>query len=69
MSWENMIKFTMKDMILHIWKWGDNGLFMKFQNIEQETDGLIPDGHWSEDGHINFSKYLIRNLKLSNKLI
>ena len=69
MAWENMIKFTMKDMILHIWKWGDNGLFMNFQNIEQETDGLIPDGHWSENGHINFSKNLIRNLKLSNKLI
>ena len=69
MAWENMIKFTMKDMILHIWKWGDKGLFMNFQTIEQETNGLIPDGHWSEDGHINFSKYLIRNLKLSNKLI
>ena len=69
MAWENMIKFTMKDMILHIWKWGDKGLFMNFQTIEQETNGLIPDGHWSEDGHINFSKNLIRNLKLSNKLI
>lgn len=68
-AWENMIKFTMKDMISHIWKWGDNGLFMKFETIEQETNGLIPDGHWSENGHIEFSKYLIRKLRLSNKLI
>lgn len=68
-SWENMIKYTMKEMILHIWKWGENGLFGNFQTIEEETHGLISDGHWSEDGHINFSKYLIRKLRLLNKLI
>ena len=69
MAWETMIMFTMKDIILHIWKWVDNGLFKNFQTIEQDTDGLVPDGHWSEEGHINFSKYLIEKLKLSNKLI
>jgi hypothetical protein len=69
MSWENMIKFTMNNMILHIWKWNNNGLFMKYQTIKGETNGTIPDSHWSEDGHKNYCKDLMKELKLSNKFI
>jgi len=69
LSWENMIKFTMKEMLLHIWKWNNNGLFMNYQTIKDETNGTIPDGHWSEDGHKNYCKDLMKELKLSNKFI
>jgi hypothetical protein len=69
MAWENMIKFVMKDMILHIWLWNNNGLFMKYQTINNETNGTIPDGHWSENGHKNYCRDLMKELKLSNKFI
>ena len=69
LSWENMIKFTMKEMLLHIWRWNNNGLFMKYQTINDETNGTIPDDHWSENGHKNYCIDLMKELKLSNKFI
>jgi hypothetical protein len=69
MAWENMIKFVMKDMILHIWRWNQNGLFQKYQTIKEETNGRIPDGHWSENGHKFYCKDLIKELNLMNKFI
>ena len=69
LSWENMIKHTMKHMNLNIWKWYQNDLYLKHQSIQEETNGLIIDGHWSENGHKNYSIDLIKSLNLSNKLI
>lgn len=68
-AWENMIRHTMKDMVLNIWRWNQNGLFMKYQTIREETNNIIPDGHWSENGHKNYCRDLIKSLNLSNKLI
>jgi hypothetical protein len=59
----------MKEMTLHIWKWNNNGLFSDYQTIEDETNGIIPDSHWSEDGHKNYCRDLMEELKLSNKFI
>ena len=69
LSWENMIKYTMKNNLLHIWRWYYGGLFSNYQTINEETNGLINDGHWSEKGHIDYSKYLIDKLKLNHNLI
>ena len=68
MAWENMIKFTMKDMILHIWRWS-NIIDRGYQTIQEESDGNIEDTHWSENGHVSYFKDLIKELNLMNKLI
>ncbi len=68
MAWENMIKFVMKDMILHIWKWS-NIIDRGYQTIQEESDGNIEDTHWSENGHVSYFKDLIKELNLMNKLI
>jgi hypothetical protein len=65
LSWENMIKYTMKNNLLHIWRWNYDGLFTNYQTINEETNGLINDGHWSEKGHIDYSKDLIEKLRLN----
>lgn len=58
-SWENMIRYTMKDMTLHIWEWYDQSVWGKnYQTIRQETNGLINDDHWGEQGHIQYVKDL-----------
>jgi hypothetical protein len=67
-AWENMIKFTMKDMILHIWRWS-NIIDRGYQTIQEESDGNIEDTHWSENGHVSYFKDLIKELNLMNKLI
>ena len=67
-AWENMIKFTMKDMIIHIWRW-INIIDRGYQTIQEESDGNIEDTHWSENGHVSYFKDLIKELNLMNKLI
>ena len=59
-SWDNMIKHTMKDMKLHIWKWYNLGpLGEKYETIIQETKGTIDDNHWSEKGHVDYANDLL----------
>ncbi len=61
-SWENMMKHTMKDMKLHIWKWYEPPILMKqYQTIRQETG--IGDDHWSEKGHQDYAKDLLNIIK------
>lgn len=63
-SWENMITHTMKDNILHIWRWYSDGLFSRYETIKEESNGLILDTHWSEKGHIDYTKDLIYKMGL-----
>lgn len=41
-------------------KWHPKG---EFKSIAFETKGRIPDGHWSWDGHKNFSEYMLTRIK------
>ena len=68
LSWENMIRFTMREMKLHIWRW-NNIIDREYQTIQEESDGNIEDTHWSENGHVSYFKDLIKELNLINKLI
>ena len=67
LSWENMIRFTMREMKLHIWRW-NNIIDREYQTIQEESDGNIEDTHWSENGHVSYFKDLIKELNLINKL-
>jgi hypothetical protein len=64
LSWENMIRFTMKEMKLHIWKWY-NMYDRGYQTIQEESNGYIGDTHWSENGHKSYFKDLIKELNLT----
>ena len=64
-SWINLIKVALKNNIVYDWYWGDDFLEItdKFQLISQETNGLIHDTHWTEDGHEKFSKIILEIIK------
>jgi len=68
LSWENMIRFSMREMKLHLWKWNRIG-HRGYQTIKEESNGLIDDTHWSENGHKFYFEDLIKELNLTDKLI
>lgn len=64
-SWVNLIKVALKNNIVYDWHWVDDYLetTKTFELISQETNGLIQDTHWTEDGHEKFSKIILEIIK------
>ena len=64
-SWVNLIKAALKNNIVYDWHWKDDFLETTetFELISQETNGLIQDTHWTEDGHEKFSKIILEIIK------
>jgi hypothetical protein len=64
-SWENMIRHSLKDRFVHIWRWYDPHIIPRpYETIQKETNGKINDTHWSEKGHIQYVTDLISELNL-----
>jgi hypothetical protein len=71
-SWVKLMEYTFRDNILVNWTWSFSewkytasyNLF-KFQTINEETNGVINDSHWSELGHHQFSDWFIDTIQKS----
>lgn len=59
-NWDKLIKKSLMNNFLYTWTWYNMGFTNQFQNIKEETNGLVDDGHWSETGHENFAKYILK---------
>ena len=65
-----LIKFTFRDNIVIDWCWIDEDNVLNCSiphigrqvTIKEETNDLIGDYHWGEEGHINLSKAIINHL-------
>jgi hypothetical protein len=61
-SWIKLINFHLNDIKVAHWTYFDVKLNAKFintlENIKQETNGEVNDGHFSENGHLELSKIL-----------
>lgn len=44
--------------VIH-WSWTEGGLQTKFESIKDETNGVIDDFHWSENGHRDFAQWFL----------
>lgn len=64
LSWEKIIKRALKNNIVYFWKWSNNNQIdvNDYECICNETNNLITDCHWSEDGHRKFSEELFYTL-------
>jgi hypothetical protein len=65
-SWNKLIRHSIKSLPntkLIIWEWHKPNLHSKFETISQETNNVIPDFHWSENGHKEFLNYMLTSLK------
>jgi hypothetical protein len=73
-SWIKIINYSLpNNKILH-WSWWDNKdlnakIFDGFETITKETNGKVVDGHWSEQGQLDASNYILKELNIDNKLI
>lgn len=76
-NWAKLINFSLKNNQIIHWTWDRNlsnvGIMWcgAYETITEETNGEIQDPHWSENGHREFSKFLINQIKEDekNKLI
>jgi len=62
-NWEKLIRYKLKNVFFYSWFWSKDELITKYESVETETNGLIKDGHWSENGHREFSKTIIEKIK------
>jgi hypothetical protein len=68
-NWIKLINFSLsKNKILH-WSWDKritycDGIFISgFETIKKETNNLINDNHWSENGHEELSHFFTKKLE------
>lgn len=61
-SWEKIIYKSLKNNKIFIWKWSGFDA-NRLNQVCQETNNVITDCHWSEDGHRDFSKEVIEKIK------
>ena len=67
-NWINIIDRALPNNKIIHWTWVDNREFEKYNRVVEETNGEVPDQHWSEIGHKQFSKWFIRKLNGNSKL-
>jgi hypothetical protein len=77
-SWVKLMEHTFRVNILVNWTWAVsdwkytmNYHLFKFETIRAESNGVINDMHWSENGHYQFADWfgrMIRNSKHTNVL-
>jgi hypothetical protein len=67
-SWINILNYAFPKNLLINWDWLSDGVapnyFGNLMNIRRETNGLINDVHYSEEGHIQLANklmYMISN--------
>ena len=76
-SWINLINCFLKDVNVIHWSWdlrnnmcGRILISKQYEKIKDETNDVVSDGHWSENGQKEFSEYLINKLiKIDKKKI
>jgi hypothetical protein len=71
-SWEKLIKHSLKplpNVKLIVWKWWSPKYNSKFETISKETNGIITDFHWSENGHKQVMEYMIPIIEGTPKFI
>jgi hypothetical protein len=59
-NWNKLIKKSLINNFVYTWTWYNMGFTNQFQNIKEETNGIIDDGHWSENGHEDFANYVLK---------
>ena len=62
-NWSKLIKFALKDILFYSWSWTWIHLH-DFEEIRQETNNEIRDGHWSENGHKLFADIIFKDLNI-----
>ena len=60
-SWSKLMKYSAKNFKFYDWSWTRLHLH-NYEEIRQETNLIINDGHWSENGHKKFSQEVLKNL-------
>lgn len=74
-SWMKILDCAFPNNLLINWSWLNNSAapnyFGNLMNIRRETDGLIDDGHYSEEGQLQLSNELMIMMDkgISKKLI
>ena len=58
-NWSKLIKKSLQNNFVYIWTWYDMNFTYEYQNVKEETNGMIDDGHWSENGHEKFAKEIL----------
>jgi hypothetical protein len=66
-KWMKLVNKSIPNVNVIHWSWTNNTYFT-FETIEQETNGLINDFHWSENGHQKFAEWFLNvlNKKIEN---
>jgi hypothetical protein len=65
-NWIKLLKHTFKNNTILFWSWSDRDWgnpTNEYESIKYETNGEVNDNHWSENGHIEFSNYILPKLK------
>lgn len=74
-SWMKLIECAFPNNLIISWTWLSDGAapnyFGNLMNIRTETNGLIDDGHYSEQGHIQLANELMNMISkgINKKLI
>lgn len=71
-SWDKLIKHSLKPLSnvkLIVWKWWSPKYCSKFETISKETNGIITDFHWSENGHKQVMEYMVSIIENTESLI
>lgn len=58
-----LIKMAIPNNKVFYWHWGCMNNFIKIETILDETEGTIPDHHWSEKTHKVFAEWFIEQYK------
>ena len=67
-GWVKIINKAMNNNNIKVFYWSWIKMHVnKFERVCDETNNIITDGHWSENGHKQFSEYFLKNI--INKLI
>lgn len=67
-NWEKLLSFSLIGTNHFFWRWSEMMGRKQIQSIYEETNGLIQDSHYSENGHAIISEIAIEYLNLNNKL-
>ncbi len=59
-NWNKLIKKALPKNFLYVWTWNNMEFTNEFKNIKEETNGIIDDLHWSENGHEDFGNYVLK---------
>jgi hypothetical protein len=66
-GWMKLIDISIPKVKVVHWSWTNNSYF-PFESIAEETNKLINDAHWSENGHKQFAEWFlgVYNGKIKN---